>query len=335
MPAFSEISDPARLPTAPKVSVLVITYNQEQYIAATLESAVVQSTFFPFEIVIGEDCSTDSTRAICLDFQRRHPEKVRLLFPKANLGFQQNLRGIINECRGTYVAILEGDDLWIDQRKLEIQTTALDATPSTNICVTRGRRLFPDGSEQSDWDRGEKARVIPLAELASYQGMLAPTASVFARRDSLLSLPRWIAEAPVWDMFAILCLAAPNGALYLPVETCLYRVTSVGSWTGAFARYFEKSKIEYSERMLRAYHLTADTIKLRRRTFSKQLSSFHLILGRDAYLRASYLQAINHFIRLHPVFILEAILRRGQRIIDQIRARFGDFLAILLATFLT
>src|SRR5258706_11401053 len=69
-----------------KVSVLIITYNQERFIAQAIESALMQRTTFDYEILIGEDCSTDNTRRIVVDYQKRHPDKIRVLLREMNLG---------------------------------------------------------------------------------------------------------------------------------------------------------------------------------------------------------------------------------------------------------
>src|SRR5213595_3512843 len=80
-----EQSDDARLPGEPRVSVLIITYNQEDLIAEAITSALRQEAPFDYEIVVGEDCSTDRTRDICAQIQRRFPGKIRLLWSDRNL----------------------------------------------------------------------------------------------------------------------------------------------------------------------------------------------------------------------------------------------------------
>ena len=81
----TEISDPSRLCKNPLASIHVLTYNHGPYIVEALDSLVNQQCNFEFEILIGEDCSTDNTREICLDYQRRYPDKIRLLISEKNL----------------------------------------------------------------------------------------------------------------------------------------------------------------------------------------------------------------------------------------------------------
>ena len=95
-----------------KVTVLVTTYNHEKYIAQALDSVLMQKTNFDYEIIISEDCSTDRTRSIVVDFQRRNPRKIHLLLPRKNLGCGSGNRIFAQAFESTqsqYVALLDGD----------------------------------------------------------------------------------------------------------------------------------------------------------------------------------------------------------------------------------
>ena len=96
----------------PLVSVVMVTYNHEPYIAQAIEGVVSQETDFPIELIIGEDCSRDRTREIVLDFQRRYPEIIRVLASKKNAGGLPNARRTALAARGRYMAFCEGDDWW-------------------------------------------------------------------------------------------------------------------------------------------------------------------------------------------------------------------------------
>ena len=121
-----ERSDTAKLCRNPVVSVHMVTYNHERFIRQALDSVMMQQCDFPFELVIGEDCSTDKTREICFEYQARYPEKIRVLYAKEN-SFKRHHSQIINvwrvtkSCRGEFCAWLEGDDYWIDPHKLQKQ----------------------------------------------------------------------------------------------------------------------------------------------------------------------------------------------------------------------
>lgn len=89
----------------------------------------MQETDFPFELVIGEDCSTDNTRKICEDYARRFPDKIRLLARESNLGISKNFVDVLHHCHAEYIALCEGDDFWISPVKLAEQVSFLDANP--------------------------------------------------------------------------------------------------------------------------------------------------------------------------------------------------------------
>ena len=73
----------------PVVSVLMITYNHGPYIADAIEGVIFQKTDFPIELIIGEDCSTDNTRNIVLEYQRRYPHRSGSYYSDRNVGMNK------------------------------------------------------------------------------------------------------------------------------------------------------------------------------------------------------------------------------------------------------
>ncbi len=108
------------------VSVCMITYNHEKFIRQAIEGVLMQQTDFPIELVIGEDCSTDSTRALCVEYADKHPEIIRLLPSDNNLGIMPNFIKTLQACTGKYIALCEGDDYWTDPLKLKKQVEFLE-----------------------------------------------------------------------------------------------------------------------------------------------------------------------------------------------------------------
>lgn len=130
------ISD-TRLPEEPVVSVFMITWNQAHFVGRAIESVLEQRTTFPVELVIGEDRSTDGTREIVQAFQRRHPDRIRLLLNPVNVGWRENSLRTFAACRGKYIALLEGDDYWTDPDKLQLQVELMESHPNAFICGAR------------------------------------------------------------------------------------------------------------------------------------------------------------------------------------------------------
>lgn len=110
----------------PIVSVCTITYNHEQYISEAIDSFLMQETDFPFEIVIGEDCSTDGTRKIIEEYKENYPNVIKAIKHTENKGVIKNFYSTIKECKGKYIALCEGDDYWIDEKKLQKQYDVLE-----------------------------------------------------------------------------------------------------------------------------------------------------------------------------------------------------------------
>ena len=137
-----EISDPAVLSKNPVVSVHMITYNHEPYIAQAIEGVLMQKTDFPIELIIGEDCSTDRTREIVLEYQKKHPEIIRVLSSEKNLGMVKNSFLIDGACRGKYIAYCEGDDFWHHPQKLQKQVDYLESHPDCGLVHSDNNRLW-------------------------------------------------------------------------------------------------------------------------------------------------------------------------------------------------
>lgn len=130
------------------VSVCMITYNHESFIREAIEGVLMQKTPFAFELVIGEDFSTDKTRTICEEYAIRFPDKIKLLPTKMNLGMMPNFIRTIEECRGKYIALCEGDDYWTDPLKLQKQVEFLEGNNQCSLCFTNAINISADGRQK-------------------------------------------------------------------------------------------------------------------------------------------------------------------------------------------
>lgn len=109
-----------------KVSILMVAYNHEKYIREALDSVVMQQTNFKFEAIIGEDKSTDNTRAIIREYQQKYPDIIKPIFREKNIGASKNVVSTLKRCTGEYIAFLECDDFWIDPLKLQKQVDYME-----------------------------------------------------------------------------------------------------------------------------------------------------------------------------------------------------------------
>lgn len=130
----------------PKVSVCVVTYNQRDYIGQCLESIVTQRTDFPFEVIVGDDASTDGTTDIVRDYAERYPNLIRPVFHEKNVGPFENYRVVHRMARGEYVAHIDGDDAMLPE-KLVKQVALLDMNPALSVVFHQLKMITPDGRD--------------------------------------------------------------------------------------------------------------------------------------------------------------------------------------------
>ena len=214
----------------PVLSVCMVTYNQERYIRQTIESVLMQETEFSLELVIGEDCSTDGTRAIVRELAERHPDRIRPLFRERNLGGKQNFMQTYAACRGQYMAILEGDDYWTCPQKLQRQVEALQAYPDWAICFHPAEIQYedwrkPTGRWPEKWEKPEST-IIDL-----FDQCYIPTNAAVFRHRLFERLPEWFAELYIGDWPLHILNAAHGNIGFLPEVMSVYRVHSKGVWS--------------------------------------------------------------------------------------------------------
>ncbi|MCV7008472.1 glycosyltransferase [Mycobacterium gordonae] len=137
---------PKRISTnPPKLSVVTTTHNQEAFVRQAFESFVAQQIDFPMEIIVADDASTDATPTIIQEYADRYPDLFRPILRRKNLGLNRNLVDALSRARGTYIALCEGDDYWIDPLKLSKQVAFLDRHPGTTVCFHPVRVIWEDG----------------------------------------------------------------------------------------------------------------------------------------------------------------------------------------------
>ena len=213
----------------PKVSVLMITYNHEKYIAPAIESVLMQKTDFPYEIVIGEDCSTDGTREIVREYGRKYPEIVRAQLRERNVGSKENFRRIFSACQGEYIALLEGDDYWTSPRKLQVQADLLDVHPETSLCGHRSLWHYEDGAQPDRVPAEIPEGFYELADLLEKN--LFHTGSAMFRRV-IDAVPEWHAPLYMGDVPLFVTVAQYGNVCLLPESMGVYRLHPGGVWTG-------------------------------------------------------------------------------------------------------
>ncbi|MBX2989414.1 MAG: glycosyltransferase [Bdellovibrionaceae bacterium] len=148
--SFATLLDLLFMPNKPDITIICITYNHEQFIAQALESFITQKTNYSFEILIGEDASTDGTRSIIEGYEHRYPGIIRPLYREKNLGAYENFRDCLRQARGKFISLCEGDDFFIAPEKLQLQADFLKKNQDYALCFHRTKHFFEDQSLGED-----------------------------------------------------------------------------------------------------------------------------------------------------------------------------------------
>jgi glycosyltransferase involved in cell wall biosynthesis len=268
-------------PQIPLVSVCVITYNHAQYIVQTLKSILMQKTNFAFEIVIGEDKSTDNTRAICAEFAEKHAN-IRLLATEGNVGVVPNFIRTANACRGKYIAVLEGDDYWIDNLKLQKQADALDEDPARILCFTSRKDYGEEtkGYTTMSGDRDSTGNRFYLEDFARETFFHLSTV-LFRKPETPQYFDRFEAFKGLYDRpLYISLLSDTKGYAYKLKDICsVYRLNNTSTFTpiGAMKRTLMVADM-YAQ--IKVLHPELSNY------LNHHLNKFDYFIMRDAYQKA-------------------------------------------------
>jgi glycosyltransferase involved in cell wall biosynthesis len=214
----------------PKVSVFVLTFNHVRWIEQALDSALAQEAPFDFELLVADDCSTDGTREIVLDYARLHPERMRTFLPERNLGIAGIWLQAARRCRGELIAILEGDDYWTSVHKLADQAAALDARAGWSSCFHRATLFHEDASQAARPATPAFAgSEFTLDDLI--RACFIPFLTVMFRREVLNTVPDSLFTYRCFDWLLHIWCARRGPIGFLDDDMAAYRVHSAGNWS--------------------------------------------------------------------------------------------------------
>lgn len=196
----------------PLVSVAVITYNQQDYIEKALKSVLSQETDFAFEVIVGDDSSTDGTTAICERLAKEYPH-LKHVYNKSNLGYVENLLNVISLCSGEYVALLEADDHWVSMTKLKDQVGVFKNHPTVSLCFTNSAVDDSKVPERRQYFDRAADEVYTAADVLKF--CLAPTSSFMFKRAFFTQPPSWFKDVTLYEYNLIFIMAGKGDIYYL------------------------------------------------------------------------------------------------------------------------
>ncbi len=244
-----------------KVSVFILTYNHERFVADAIEGALRQKTDFSYEIVIADDCSTDGTREVIRRYGEREPERIRVLLNRHNIGALQTIVRAFAACRGQYVAMVEGDDYWTNPDKLQRQVDFLDSHPDHTMCFHAVTVAWDDGSRASHVFRPVQVReTYTLRDLLDCN--FIGTCSAMYRGGVVRQWPLWFYCMPVGDWCLHLLHAQHGDIGYLDEPMAVYRQHGGGVYSARSTVYRLGVPVEVLRRFRcvlgRAFHREID-----------------------------------------------------------------------------
>lgn len=211
------------------VSVCVMSYNLEKYIAEALDSILMQKVNFKYNIVVGDDCSTDKTRQILQKYLKKYPDTFTLLLHEKNLGIVANFAATLKACHGKYIALLDGDDYWTDPLKLQKQVDFLESNKEYSM-VFHDIELHdqtPNGVIVKPFNLEKNNREYTYDEITNT--WLVGTCSVLCINNEQYRYIENNLWFPVQALQLYLCCASKGKIYYLSETMSVYRRLLSGS----------------------------------------------------------------------------------------------------------
>jgi glycosyltransferase involved in cell wall biosynthesis len=286
-----------------KVSVVIITYAHEKFIAEAVNSVLMQKCDFEIELIIANDCSPDKTDDVIQNILESHPQAswVKYIKHTKNLGMMANFIFAVQECQGKYIALCEGDDYWTDPLKLQKQVDFLEANSDYVMCthateekneIMNTSAIFPNIKENT-------TKYIEDYILNN----LTATCSLMFKAEYLLPIPEWFEKIKFGDLGLILILFYRSNKKMIVLKDCMgvYRINS-GSIHGSLKKN--------NTSLIKAYKMHLDFIntidnelflknKFEKFVIKKKINT-HAILA-NLYKNDN---AINHYKHLIHKFLL-------------------------------
>jgi glycosyltransferase involved in cell wall biosynthesis len=240
----------------PLLSIICPIYNQEEFIAQTLESFLMQKTQYPFEIIVHDDASTDKTAEIVKNYEIKYPGIFANIYQTENQ-FSKTINSVTKitfaAARGKYLALCEGDDYWTDVYKIERQIKLLEEHPEFVGCFhnTEERYEKDDSKASFLYCSFQSARAVPFAELA-YSNCI-PTCSVIFRKSLFKEFPIWFDALKMGDWPLHLLNSQFGDYWYLPKVMGVHRLHIKSMWMLQDAELNKKHTIDAYDTMIAGF----------------------------------------------------------------------------------
>ncbi|GAB4036650.1 glycosyltransferase family 2 protein [Spirosoma jeollabukense] len=214
-----------------KVSVLIITYNQKKFIRKAIDSALEQKTTFPIEILVGDDFSSDGTREIIQEYEKKYPGLVIGVLHPRNLGKNGgiNFLDTLKLAKGEYYALMDGDDYWTDPLKLQKQADFLDAHPDYSTVFNNALITYEDGAPSHLLNGPDMKPFYTVDDLIGESEIWFMATSSTMYRNNIKEYPSWFRESSSGDIPRLILKAKLGKIGYIPDVMSVYRKNRAGA----------------------------------------------------------------------------------------------------------
>lgn len=235
-----------------KISIVMLVYNHERFIAQALDSILVQKTQYEYEIVLGEDCSTDHTREIVKSYEEKFQGRLKPMYREKNIGMTKNLIDCLMHCTGEYLAFLEGDDYWCDEKKLEKQVSFLEKHPEYVACTHNWNIVDLNGSFTKLGRKMELSHDYSLEQIGNFE-LPGQTATLVCRniyRDAIRTYKKIVMKylwIPMDRLVQLILLQYGKIRIFSEVGSCYRYYIEIGgsNWSSQHEVQAKKNRLYF------------------------------------------------------------------------------------------
>ena len=304
------------------VSICCITYNHEKYIADAIEGFLMQETTFPFEIIIGEDCSSDRTREIAIQYKNKYPILIKIITSEINVGATKNFSRTIMAAQGKYIAICEGDDYWTDPQKLQKQVLFLESNHdyamvhSDASCLIQTTKVYYQSNNKERLKRKIPSgyiyeQLLINNSLITLTVVMRKTILQNAMNELALQNKQWkMTDYPLW-----LEIAKHHNIHYIDESLGVYRVLPHSASHNKDMNQtflFDRDTFDVKFYFLRKYGSTSTTLAIIKKEYNEKTSRYAFELNDKAILEDYPLFKdikISFKVRIYQAGLKNSILR--------------------------
>lgn len=218
------------------ISVILMTYNQKDYIEKAIDSVLCQKTNVDYDILIHDDCSDDGTYEIILNKQKEYPNKIKIIKEESRRflidGFNMMIyKYVVPHVDSKYIAYLDGDDYWCDENKLQKQYDFMESNKDYSMCFHCAYQLKNDNDFSSKWFIDEEGDIDMSDLINDKPGIKIATSSIFLKSEVFKDFSEWRKKYPVEDVPLYMTAILYGKVHRLKDIMCVYRQFASGSWS--------------------------------------------------------------------------------------------------------